>query len=94
MPDSTGTPASRDNPLPPDDPRRVARRLGRELAESAGPFDMGAAQGRLREVGLDAAPGPLLLEVGQGWCDARDVRAEDFEGETGIDLTMLAGSSR
>ena len=92
MTDPNGTPAPRDNP--PDDPRTVARRLGRELAEVAGPFDIEVAQARLREVGLDAEPGPLLLEVGQGWCDARDVRAEDFEGETGIDLTTLAGRSR
>ena len=66
MTDPIGSLPATDVPRAHEDPRQVARRLGRELAEVGGPFDMAAAQGRLREVGLDAEPGPLLLEVGQG----------------------------
>ncbi len=93
MTDPIGSPLATEVSPAHDDPRRLARRLGRELAEIAGPFDIEVAQARLRGLGLDAEPGPLLLEVGQGWCDARDVRAEDFEGAVGIDLTTLAGPS-
>ena len=75
------------------DPFALARRLGRELAEEPGPFDMAAAQARLRDLGLDAEPGPLLLEVGEGWCDARDLRADDRGGDAGIDRVTLSGAS-
>ena len=72
MTDRTDVPPLPDQPQL-DDPRRVARGLGRELAGLTGPFAIEVAQARLRSR------------------DARDVRAEDFEGETGIDLTTLAG---
>lgn len=79
-------------PLAADD-LEVARRIGRELAWIDGPFPLKEARAQLAYRRMATEPGPLLLEVGLGWCDGRHVTSADFEGEPGIDLTTLSGPS-